>query len=587
MLSVKSDLLSEKYTLALIVFFILIIYYPTIFGELCVLDDLVISSGYLNADNEGVVYLLNNIFFPKDNGLYYRPVVHLTFIFDQKMWFFSPAIAKFENIVIHICNTILVYKISRRYLYIKQQENAYIPLIVSLLFGLHPINTESVNWISGRTDLLAGLFVFLAFYNILKYKDNDEKKYLFYTFVFTCLGLLTKEVVFGFVAALPLLYYANTKNYSNGVSKSDRVIKIFIVTLVILSLLITLIILLRSIAFFTTSENISNTLNLFIDKPIHVILTGLKGYGFYLKKIFIPTPLSFAITDVSRNYVVVGLFVVIVVVYGFYVSNIESIFFFTGISLIGPALFISLGKIAWTPYAERYVYIASPFILLPFISVIANSQIVKNNFSVYKYAITTIIVLFASITFHRNFIWLDNVSLLGDSVQKNPAYSRLRGEYGISLSLAGMYEEAKKQFLIAQRLSNVGYSEKYALNYASVLVRQNNMSEAETVYDQIFKITNGESSESLDQIISFYEILKISANDKEGIRIIKKIIDYRKLRFEKHHRLDDVFQIGLEYMYLQDELNARNYFISYLSSNSKEINKAKRAENYLKALGKG
>ena len=41
-------------------------------------------------------------------------------------------------------------------------DNRLAPLFAALLFAVHPVHTESVSWISGRTDVLAALFFLLA-----------------------------------------------------------------------------------------------------------------------------------------------------------------------------------------------------------------------------------------------------------------------------------------------------------------------------------------------------------------------------------------------------------------------------------------
>ena len=70
------------------------------------------------------------------------------------------------NILVHICSTFLVFFIAR--LTIAKGtpwgEDAAlkIALITALLFGLHPIQTETVTYISGRPSGLAGLFYFLS-----------------------------------------------------------------------------------------------------------------------------------------------------------------------------------------------------------------------------------------------------------------------------------------------------------------------------------------------------------------------------------------------------------------------------------------
>ena len=73
----------------------------------------------------------------------------------------------------------------------------------SLLFILHPIHVESVSWIAGRTDVLCGLFIFLAFtFHILSLRSLW---FLSLTGLGFILSLFSKEVVVVF-PVLVLMY---------------------------------------------------------------------------------------------------------------------------------------------------------------------------------------------------------------------------------------------------------------------------------------------------------------------------------------------------------------------------------------------
>jgi hypothetical protein len=54
-----------------------------------------------------------------------------------------------------------------------------ISLLASILFALHPIHTESVAWISGRTDVLMTFFFLLAFLSYLTYEKEGRTISLF------------------------------------------------------------------------------------------------------------------------------------------------------------------------------------------------------------------------------------------------------------------------------------------------------------------------------------------------------------------------------------------------------------------------
>jgi protein O-mannosyl-transferase len=94
----------------------------------------------------------------------YRHINGLSFALSYQWGQENPFGYHLFNILIHICTTFLVFLVVR--LTIAKgtpwgEDGALkIALITSLLFGLHPIQTETVTYISGRPGGLAGLFYF-------------------------------------------------------------------------------------------------------------------------------------------------------------------------------------------------------------------------------------------------------------------------------------------------------------------------------------------------------------------------------------------------------------------------------------------
>ena len=96
----------------------------------------------------------------------YRHINGLSFALSYQWGQENPFGYHLLNILIHICATFLVFIITR--LTIAKGtpwgEDAAlkIALITTLLFGLHPIQTETVTYISGRPGGLAGFFYFFS-----------------------------------------------------------------------------------------------------------------------------------------------------------------------------------------------------------------------------------------------------------------------------------------------------------------------------------------------------------------------------------------------------------------------------------------
>ncbi len=99
------------------------------------------------------------------NGLY-RPVVLMSFLLDRELHGLDPTGYHVTNLLLHGLVSILVLVLASRWI------GTWLPaVVVASIFAVHPIHTESVTWISGRSDVLAALF-FVA--TLLLYQRGRE-----------------------------------------------------------------------------------------------------------------------------------------------------------------------------------------------------------------------------------------------------------------------------------------------------------------------------------------------------------------------------------------------------------------------------
>jgi Flp pilus assembly protein TadD len=89
-----------------------------------------------------------------------------------------------------------------------ESSNGAIPVAfaVSLLWLVHPMQTESVTYVSQRAESLMGLFFLTALYCAVRgFEENQPKRWFRYAAVASTLSVLSKEV--GVVAPLVILVY--------------------------------------------------------------------------------------------------------------------------------------------------------------------------------------------------------------------------------------------------------------------------------------------------------------------------------------------------------------------------------------------
>lgn len=132
---------------------------------------------------------------------FYRPLVVLSFAVDWQLWGGAPLGFHLTNLLLHLCAVVFVFLLARRW-----GAEAVAAAAAAALFGVLPRLSEAVAWISGRTDLLAVVFVLLA---LVLHGFENRRRWLAAFALF--LGLLSKEVAAAGLIALALLEWRDAK----------------------------------------------------------------------------------------------------------------------------------------------------------------------------------------------------------------------------------------------------------------------------------------------------------------------------------------------------------------------------------------
>ena len=132
---------------------------------------------------------------------YYRPLILVSYFVDASLWGDRPAGFHATNVLFHILNSILVYGFAR------SMASRRASLIAGVLFAAHPVHTEAVAWVAGRTDLICcffGLIAFVCFARSSRSAGRRRTAWYLASLLGLGLGLLSKETAI----VLPLLFVA-------------------------------------------------------------------------------------------------------------------------------------------------------------------------------------------------------------------------------------------------------------------------------------------------------------------------------------------------------------------------------------------
>lgn len=213
--------------LAVIIAATVAVYRPILFNFF-VGDDF----GHLTWLKEAVVHpelVWKNFYSPWLDGTttrFYRPLISVFMVTDYLMWGTNGLGFHITNLLFHLASTVLIFFIARNLLgltcaatngSIETSDSAegvshpftntwLYPLSASLIFGLYPLHTEAVSWITGRVDVIVTAFYLASLWCYMSWRKNSthDRGWLAATLVFMVLGLMSKEMA----VTLPVLFIA-------------------------------------------------------------------------------------------------------------------------------------------------------------------------------------------------------------------------------------------------------------------------------------------------------------------------------------------------------------------------------------------
>jgi hypothetical protein len=134
------------------------------------------------------------------NGL--RPLLKLTYVLN---WMAGPAPAGFHvfNLLVHAANVGLVYVLAKHFCRrcMPQRDGQWIAFATALMFALHPVHTEAVTYISGRSSSLMTLFYLAALWTYVR-SSRAHELLRFASLCLFVLALAVKESAMMFPLAL-------------------------------------------------------------------------------------------------------------------------------------------------------------------------------------------------------------------------------------------------------------------------------------------------------------------------------------------------------------------------------------------------
>ncbi len=438
---------------------------------------------------------------------YYRPLIIASFLLDRKLSGGTPFGYHLSVLIVHLLNTICVYFLSL--MLFRKRPHAWLgALASSLFFAIHPVHSESVSWIAGRSDVIAALFFFLSFLLFLKYLDTwHAQKFEVQRWSMLCfsaalcffLATLAKETSLSLLLLLPIAVFGvghdDESRTGDAMKKRLSVQRFFggmgIATLLPFLIATIIYFILRYHAMRNSGRSV-----LTMQDPLALFHRAMNAYGYYLSKLFFPVQLKAYIPEVPMGmaftlFSFIALVALIVsAVYALKRKKgilffLIAFFFFTLI----PSVAVAILNVSETPLAERYLYIPSfSFSLLA--GCLALSLPFEKGASLGRkkiLSISMVVVLSAAAlifsfqTMMRNRVWKDDLLFWEDIVKKIPDYGLPHLNLGVAYRERDRIDDAEREYrkaAEAEKYNDDGRATAYN-NLGNIYWKKNEYQKAE------------------------------------------------------------------------------------------------------------
>lgn len=136
----------------------------------------------------------------------FRPLTNLSYWLDRTLWGFEPFGFHLTSVLLHGLNTFLVFALAQRWQRDGREGVAgdAAPLAAAGLFAVHPLLTQAVSYVSGRSELLCAAFFLTGVLAARRAVVEGSRRWLGATLLLLGLALASKEVA----GLLPLVALA-------------------------------------------------------------------------------------------------------------------------------------------------------------------------------------------------------------------------------------------------------------------------------------------------------------------------------------------------------------------------------------------
>ena len=427
-------------------------------------------------------YIINNelltapdgwqrIWFSLDSPSQYFPFTYSTFRIEHALWGLDTTGYHWVNLLLHVGNALLVWAVLAR---LKVPGS----WLAAAIFALHPVQVESVAWITERKNVLMGFFFLLTLLAWIAFVDKRSRRpWMFYclALISYVLALSAKATACTLPAALFLILWLQKKPIT-----MRRFIQI--VPFVVLGIGMGLLAVWWERYHQGTNRGVFTFLS-----PMERILVASRAVWFYLSKIFWPSNLTFIyprwnispadLIDYIWLLAGIAACAAIYFVRRYFGRSVEvaAAFF---VATLTPVLgFIMLFTFRYTFVADHYQYLAC---IGPIALASAGIVTLSDRFTHYRAVIVSaallVVASFGTLTWRQAATYSDIETLWRTTLARNPECWMAHTNIGIVFLQQGKIDDAIAHYRLALQMQADSWDAEY--NLGTALVAKGQVDEA-------------------------------------------------------------------------------------------------------------
>lgn len=399
------------------------------------------------------------------------------------------------NILLHTINCLLVFALAKRV-----TKSNLSSLVAAIFFAVHPIQAETVSWVSEFRGLLSSCFMLAGMW--LFYKTKSENKFNGISQVIVLLlglmAMLSKPVAIIYPVLLLLIDYFVLKQFLR---------KNFYYYLILAACLI---------PFAVFTSQLQPTVTHEMQYPVWLrFLLPFFCLAFYMFKLFIPVSFcaTYGYTPISleNSFLLLAstLLFSLLVIYYCYKRRRENrmlvfavLFFMMGFLPVSGLLTFYFQQ--FSNVADRYLYLSLIGVALLIATEIRQAtDLYKKSQIIPFVSVTMLLLAFLNVTAQKK--WKDDVALWEDTSEKKPEQVRVWHNLGVAY-LDQRNDLDKGLIAIDKALLIDPNYDKALMNKGNILARKGKLEEALIVFSRVIELRPDNSLAWYNRSLTLFQL---------------------------------------------------------------------------------